>query len=154
MEPWTEESKDQAKITTAYDKGAAAIVLFAPEKLGSAGMPGAVQMNIAAVITMPGGASPAQAGSPYTRPFLVVSDVNERVFRQVMYRDPQESPRGFTSRIDQWRRDIRDKKPHSVATGVKAQIKGYATTTFYGEKLKNNVSHGTSSPRSTAPTRS
>ena len=27
-EPWTDESRDQAKIKTAYEKGAAAILLF------------------------------------------------------------------------------------------------------------------------------
>jgi hypothetical protein len=36
VEPWADESKDPAKIKTAYDKGAAAILLFAPEKLSPA----------------------------------------------------------------------------------------------------------------------
>jgi hypothetical protein len=44
------------------------------------------------------------------------SDINERVFRHVMWPTPQESPRGFVSPMDRWRRDIRDKKSHSVAT--------------------------------------
>lgn len=43
--------------------------------------------------------------------------------------------------MDQWRRDIRDRKTRSVATGVKVEVKGYATTTYYSERLKNNVSH-------------
>jgi hypothetical protein len=43
--------------------------------------------------------------------------------------------------MDQWRRDIRDKKPHSVATGIKGSVKGYASATVYSEKLKNNISH-------------
>jgi hypothetical protein len=143
VEPWAEESKDQAKIKTAYDKGAAAILLFAPEKLSPAPASGGAgqlvtQAQLMAMLGV-GGA----AGEPLTfaRPFLVVSDVDVRVFRQLMYRDPQESPRGFTSRIDQWRRDIRDKKPHSLATGIKGSVKGYATVTVYGEKQKNNVSH-------------
>jgi len=138
VEAWTDESKDLAKIQAAYDKGAAAIVLFSPEKLAPAAtapLPGIMP----AMVT--GG--PSQPAEPpvFTRPFLVVTDINERVFRHVMYRDPQESSRGFVGRIDQIRRDIRDKKARSQATGVKAQIKGYATTTFYGEKYKNNISH-------------
>jgi hypothetical protein len=141
VEPWADESKDQAKIKTAYDKGAAAILLFAPEKLSS-GTSGTGQlMTQAQLIAMLGGGG--QAGEPltFTRPFVVVTDIDVRVFRQVMYRDPQESSRGFVARMDQWRRDIRDKKPRSVATGLKGSVKAYATATAYSEKLKNNVSH-------------
>ena len=131
-EPWTEEARDQAKIKAAYEKGAAAILLFNVDRLSPAPQPPA----LAARGMMPPGAPAA----PYTRPFLVVSDVSERVFRHVMFRAPQESPRGFLARMDQWRRDIRDRKPHSTATGLKAQVKGYQTTTFFSEKLKNNLS--------------
>ena len=42
--------------------------------------------------------------------------------------------------MDGWRRDIRDRTPRSAATGVKAQVKGFQTVTFFSEKLKNNVS--------------
>ena len=142
VEPWADESKDQAKIKMAYEKGAAAVLLFAPEKLSPApaSAPGQV-MTQAQVMAMLGMGGPAGEPLIFTRPFLVVSDINERIFRQVMYRDPQESPRGFTSRMDQWRRDIRDKKPHSMATGVKGQVKGYQTATVYSAKNKNNVSH-------------
>jgi Zn-dependent M28 family amino/carboxypeptidase len=143
IEPWTDESKDQAKIKAAYDKGAAAVVLFAPEKLSPAptSAPGQLVTQAQAMAML--GAGGGQAGEPltFTRPFLVVSDIDVRVFRHLMYRDPQESSRGFTARVDQWRRDIRDKKPHSLATGIKGSVKGYATVTVYGEKQKNNVSH-------------
>ena len=142
VEPWTDESKDQAKIKTAYEKGAAAVLLFAPEKLSPAPASGPGQlMTQAQLIAMLGGGGPAGEPLTFTRPFLVVSDVNERVFRHLMYRDPQESSRGFVARMDEWRRDIRDKKPHSVATGVKGSVKGYTTATVYSEKLKNNISH-------------
>jgi hypothetical protein len=136
-EAWTEESTDQAKITAAYTKGAAAILLFNTDRLAMGGQPGAAAQPIQV------GARPRVVdSSPFERPFVVVSDINERIFRQVLYRDlVRESSRGFTSRLDQWRRDIREKKPHTFATGVKAQVKGYATTTFYSERLKNNVSH-------------
>ncbi len=138
LEGWTEESKDQAKIKAAYEKGAAAILLFDPTKLTPGQTAGGI---LPGVIMMPGGMAGSAPDVSYTRPFQIVTDVNERVFKQVMWRDLQESSRGFTARIDQIRRDIRDKKVRSVATGVKAQIKGYATTTFYNEKLKNNITH-------------
>jgi len=139
-EPWTAESEDQAKVTTAYAKGASAILLFDPARLATAANPfGAPQAQAGARGGRRGG--PADS-SPFTRPFIVINDINERVFRQVMYRDlVHESARGFVARIDQWRRDIREKKPHSVATGIKGQVKGYTSTTFYSERLKNNVSH-------------
>jgi hypothetical protein len=88
------------------------------------------------------GGGGGQAGEPltFTRPFIVVSDIDVRVFRHLMHRDPQESSRGFAARMDQWRRDIRDKKPHSTATGLKGSVKGYATATVYSQKLKNNIS--------------
>ena len=140
-EAWTDESTDQAKITNAYQKGAAAVLLFAPEELAPSNAPGG-----APAAAGPGGPGRRVSFDPaaFTRPFLIVTDVDAAIFRQVMYRDPialQESPRGFVARIDAFRRDIREKKPHSMATGVKAQVKGYATTTWYGEKWKNNVSH-------------
>jgi hypothetical protein len=139
-EPWTDESKDAAKIKTAYDKGAAAIFLFAPEKLAPPNpMAAPQQVSQAQIMAMMAGAQgPAE---PYSRPFLAMTDVSERVFRHVMFRNPQESPRGFVARMDQWRRDIRDKKPRSTATGLKGQVTGYKTTIFFSEKLKNNVSH-------------
>jgi hypothetical protein len=141
-EAWTEEAKDEAKIKTAYDKGAAAVLLFSPEKLQAMPLGGPAagqQLSAAQLMAMLGMMQGDAAG--FSRPFLAVPDVNERVFRWVMYRNPQESPRGFVSRMDQWRRDIRDKKPHSLATGVKGQVKGYTTTVFFSEKAKNNVSH-------------
>ena len=138
LEAWTEESKDQAKIRTAYEKGAAAILLFDVMKLSSGQMAGGLPPG---VFMVAGGLSGAAPDTAYTRAFQIVTDINERVFRQVMWRNLQESSRGFSARIDQIRRDIRDKKVRSTATGIKAQIKGYATTTFYNEKLKNNITH-------------
>jgi hypothetical protein len=142
IEPFTEESKDLAKIKTAYDKGAAAILLFSPEKLSPVPAAAPSQpMTQAQVMAALGMGGPAGPPLTFTRPFLAVSDINERVFRHVMYRIPQESPRGFVARMDQWRRDIRDKKSHSAATGVTGQVKGFATATVYNAALKNNTSH-------------
>lgn len=138
LEAWTEESKDQAKIRTAYEKGAAAIMLFDVVKLSSGQMAGGLPPGM---FIVSGGMPGAASDSGYPRPFQIVTDINERVFRQVMWRDQQESSRGFGVRINQIRRDIRDKKVRSVPTGVRAQIKGYATAMLYNDKLKNNVTH-------------
>ena len=138
VEAWTEESRDPAKVKTAYDKGAAAILLFAPEKLSPASQMGpGQQLSAAQLMAMMGG---AQGETPaYSRTFLVVSDVSERVFRHVMFRNAQESPRGFLARMDQWRRDIKAKKARSAATGLKARVKGFDTATVFSEKAKNNI---------------
>ena len=144
-EAWTAESADAAKIKTAYDKGAAAILLFSTDRLATGGRGGGAASPAAPAPAFAGrgGRAPLDPAA-FTRPFLVVTDIDVRVFRQVLYRDPitlQESPRAFAARIDQVRRDIRDGKPRSMATGVRAQVKGYATATYYGEKYKNNVAH-------------
>jgi hypothetical protein len=142
-EAWTDESTDAARIKTAYDKGAAAIMLFSTDKLTPPNQSGGPAAAAPAAPAMGGRPAPLDPAS-FTRPFLAVTDIDARVFRQVMYRDPialQESPRAFIARVDQMRRDIRDKKPRSIATGVRAQIKGYATAKYYGEKYNNAVSH-------------
>ena len=55
-----------------------------------------------------------------------------------MWRDPQESQRGFSARLAGMRTDIKGKKARSSATGVAASLKGYDTATRYGEQYKNN----------------
>jgi len=138
-EAWTEESANAAKVMKAYEKGAAAILLFDPNKLAPAPAGGPAPAQPAAMVM--GGVSQQLDPAAFTRPFLAVTDVDVRVFRQVMLRDPQESPRGFSARIDQIRRDIKGKTARSAATGARAQVRGFATATFYGEKYKNNISH-------------
>ena len=129
-EAWTDESTDQAKIAAAYAKGAAGILIYNPDRTATANPFGG----------MGGGRGRAASTATYTRPFVIVSNVDERVFKQVMMRDPQESVRGFNARIDRLRWTIRNKKPQSAATGVKAHLKGYDEVTAYSEKNKNNVS--------------
>lgn len=140
-EAWTDESRDAAKIKTAYEKGASAILLFSPEKLSPPNpMAQPQQMTPAQIAALMASAQGGAAAS-YTRPFIAVTDINERIFRHVMHRDAQESSRGFIARMEQWRRDIRDKKAHTMATGVPAKVKGYDSVTFFSEKLGNNFSH-------------
>jgi hypothetical protein len=57
-----------------------------------------------------------------------------------MWRDPQETARGFASRVGRIRADIKAKKARSAATGVSASLKGYDTAERYGEEYKNNFS--------------
>lgn len=135
-EAWAEESGATAKMMKAYEKGAAAILLFDPAKLSPTPATSSLPPGIVAGINV----QPLDP-SAFSRPFLAFTDVDVRVFRHVMYRDPQESARGFSARIDQIRHDIKGKTSRSTATGVKAQVKGYTTATFYSDKNKNNVSH-------------
>ena len=58
------------------------------------------------------GGDAARAARPldpaaFTRPFVYVSNVDDSVFRWIMWRDPQESPRGFAARLGRIRADIK-----------------------------------------------
>jgi hypothetical protein len=130
-DPWAEETTDQARVMTAFKQGAAAVMLYNPDATPAAG--GAFGGGGGR-----GGASLDPAG--FTRPFLYVSNVDEKLFRWVMWRDPQESMRGFTSRIALIRASIKGKKAQSARSGVTAVLKGYSATAYYGEKYKNNFS--------------
>jgi hypothetical protein len=127
---WAEEAADKAKIMTAYAKGAAAVMLYNPDPAPAGG-----------AFAMGGFGQRGEALDPaaFTRPFLVVSSIDDSVFRWVMWRDPQESPRGFAARFANLRADIKNKKARSAVTGVTASLKGYDTITRYGEQYKNNV---------------
>ncbi len=125
-DPWADESADKAKMMTAYEKGAAAFLLYNPERqvqtsFGFGGM----------------GGEAIDPGT-FTRPFIYVPTVDEPLFKWIMWRDPQESARGFDARVARLRNEVKNKKPQSARTGVTATLKGYATTTYYSEKLKNN----------------
>jgi hypothetical protein len=139
-EAWTEESTDSYKAKVAYDKGAVAILLYNPPAAPAGGR-GAAAAPAPAQPAARGAAQPELTPSPYTRPFILVSTIDERVFRWIMWRDPQQSANEFNALMDQIRRDIRDKKVRTKATGLKAVVKGYDSTALYGEKFKNNVSH-------------
>jgi len=141
-EAWADESTDAYKIKTAYDKGAAAILLYGLPAAPAGGRGGAAAAPAAPAAQAGGrGAQPALAPSPYTRPFIAVSNIDERVFRWIMWRNPQQSSNEFTNVISQMCRDIRDKKVRTMPTGLKAIVKGYDSVTLYGEQFKNNVSH-------------
>ncbi|MDO8835422.1 MAG: M28 family peptidase [Vicinamibacterales bacterium] len=136
-EEWAEESTDQQKALTAYGKGAAAILLYTAPA-GGGGLFGGPAAAAPVPAAMGGLRRPVDE-SPFKKPFLFVSTIDDRVFRAVMWRDPQESIRGFGARLAQIQSDIKAKKARSMKTGVMAQIKGYTTATLYGEKFKNHV---------------
>ncbi len=139
-EAWAEESTDAFKAKVAYDKGAAAILLYTPPAQ-VAGGGGRAGTPAAAAGPPPGGQrGRGEAVSPFTRPFVFVSNINDAVFRWIMWRNPQQALSEFTAMIDQMRRDIRDKKVRSMSTGLKAVVKGYDSVTLYGDKFKNNFS--------------
>ncbi|HSP91078.1 MAG TPA: M20/M25/M40 family metallo-hydrolase, partial [Vicinamibacterales bacterium] len=127
---WAEEATDKAKVMTAYAKGAAAVMLYNPDRAPAAGMP-----------AMGGMRARGEAMDPaaFTRSFVYVSDVDDSVFRWIMWRDPQETARGFAARFAGMRADVKNKKARSSATGVTAALKGYDTATPYGEQYKNNI---------------
>jgi hypothetical protein len=124
-EAWAEESIDQAKVMTAYRKGAAAVVLCEAD-------PGARRAR-------PWAASKVQA-SPFTRKFLVIAAMDPRVLRAVMLRDERESLVGYVDRINRLRRAVQQKKAQTEPTGVRVRVKGYDEVTLYGESFGNNRS--------------
>lgn len=121
-EDWKEESTDLSKIKTAYAKGAAAILLFDP----------------AASSERPSRRRPRKSEFIPERDFLCFT-IQERVFRAIMKHDPQESPNGLKRRIDAVRRDIKAKRPRSLATGIRVALKGYDSLVRYDDKHGNNT---------------
>jgi hypothetical protein len=129
---FADESTDIRKAMTAYEKGAVGIMLYNPPVASNpfgGGAPAAAQMMRPSV----------PESSLFTKPFIFVSNVDDLVFRAIMWRDSQESSRSFDSRLLKIRSDIKGKKSRSTRTGVVAQLSGYTTTTFYNGKAKNNV---------------
>ncbi|MFC1574774.1 M20/M25/M40 family metallo-hydrolase, partial [Gemmatimonadota bacterium] len=126
-EEWVEESTAPAKIQTAYDKGAAAVLLYNPDAAAQA----------ASGMRAPRG---QQGTLSPTRDFLAFS-VTDRAFRAIMKPDPQESVRGFTTRLNAVRNEIKYGTPQSVATGATADLRGYASKEEYNEELGNNFAY-------------
>ena len=124
-EAWVEQSSDQAKVMTAYRKGAAAVVLC--------------EADPEARRARPWSAATVQA-SPFTRKFLVIAATDPRILRAVMLRDEGESLVGYVDRINRLRRSIQQKKARTEPTGVRVRVKGYDEVTLYGESFGNNRS--------------
>jgi hypothetical protein len=126
QEGWVEEAKDVTKIRTAFEQGAAAILLYDPD---AAAQP----------------ASPFRRGVQQetftpSKDFLAFS-ITDRAFRTIMKPDPQESVRGFTTRLNAIRNDIKYGMSQSAATGATAQLKGYDSKGEFNEELGNNFAY-------------
>jgi hypothetical protein len=119
------ETSDMVKIKTAYDKGAAAVLLYDPNPAP------------AGRFMMMGGPQAADAPT-FTRPFLAF-DVTERVFRALMRKPVSASASEFTKTLNAMRADIRNKKPRSKATGASAAIKGYDRVDKYSGEDVNVI---------------
>jgi hypothetical protein len=133
-ESWTKESTDHAKIQTAYDKGAAAILLFDPNPPADSDSDRRFMRD----------QRPRQDGQDepelkFDRDFLIFT-IDNRAFHAIMKPDQQESLAGLTSRLETIRWDIRKKKSRSMVPGTRAQLKGYDNVEEYSEKLENNIS--------------
>jgi len=118
---WKEESKDQAKIRTAYERGAAALLLHDPDPDEEGGSRRYRSRR-----------STDESVEP-ERDFVCFT-IEERVFRAIMKSDPQESPRGMAKRIDTLRREIKSGTARSAPTGVYAVAKGYDATIEYSKE--------------------
>ena len=116
----TEETSDTAKIVTAHDKGAAAILLYDPNPAPTGRF----------VMGMPMG-GPQGAGAPKINRNFLAFDVTERVFRALMRKPPQASANEFTKMLNAIRLDIKAKKSRSKATGAAAALKGYDRIDVY-----------------------
>ncbi|MBN1359748.1 MAG: M20/M25/M40 family metallo-hydrolase [Sedimentisphaerales bacterium] len=119
-EAWTEESSDRVKIQTAYDRGAAALLLLDAESSRNERNRDELELE-------------------FDRDFLVFT-IQERIFRAIMKTDRQESVSGFEQRLAVMRWDIRNLQARSMPTGAQARLKGYDTVQKYSEDLENNVS--------------
>ena len=133
-EAWEKESSDRAKIQTAYEKGAAAILLFDPRPPAASNSDQRFMRN-----QRPRQEQNDEPELEFDRDFLIFT-IESRVFHAIMKPDKQESLAGFNQRLDTIRWDIRKKKVRSMAAGVKAQLKGYDNVEEYSEELKNNIS--------------
>ena len=107
-----DEVTDNAKIKTAYDKGAAAILLYDPNPAPTGRF----------FFSMGG---PQPTGTPKIERNFLAFDVTERVFKPLMRKSPLVSAREFGKILNTLRWDIRNKKPRSKATGGSAVLKGY-----------------------------
>ncbi|MCX6559484.1 MAG: M20/M25/M40 family metallo-hydrolase [Candidatus Aminicenantes bacterium] len=108
-----DETSDAAKIKTAFDKGAAAILLYDPNP-----------SPMGRIMVMGGPMGGPNAPAAFTRNFLAF-DVTERVFRALMRKPATASNNEFTKTLNALRWDIRGKKSRSKATGAMIALKGY-----------------------------
>jgi len=126
-EAWVAESMTMAKIRTAHEKGASAVLLYNPD---------------AAAQAASGFRAPRSQEEPYSPDgeFLAFT-ISDRTFRAIMKPDFQETTRGFSIRLNGIRDAIKYGTPQSVATGAIAHLEGYETRDVFSEELGNNFAY-------------
>jgi hypothetical protein len=118
-----DETSDAAKIKTAFDKGAAAILLYDPNP------------SPMGRLMIMGGPMGQNAPAALNRNFLAF-DVTERVFKALMRKPATASNSEFTKTLNAIRSDIKAKKPRSKTTGASVALKGYdKIDTYKGDGL-------------------
>ncbi len=110
-----EEVTDNAKIKTALDKGAAAVLLYSPDP---------AQVPLGGMMYFGPGGQQQTSTLEIKRNFLVF-EITDRIFRSILKRDPKKSTREFGQELNNLRWQIRNKKSQSKATGVVVALKGY-----------------------------
>jgi hypothetical protein len=121
---FTAESTNNAKIKIAYEKGAAAILLYNPDEAAGSGMSF--------------GRRSREEGLTPERNFLDAT-ITARVFRAIMRENDQESSGGTTRRVNAWRTDIKYGQTRSQNVGSRVSLQGYETTERFNEELGNNI---------------
>jgi hypothetical protein len=119
-----DETTDNAKIKTAFDKGAAAILLYDPNP------------SPMGRLMIMGGALGQNAPAALSRNFLAF-DVTDRVFRALMHKPATASNSEFNASLNAIRRDIKAKKSRSKATGAAVALKGYDKIDAYKGEAVN-----------------
>jgi len=124
---FTAESTDQFKIRTAYDKKAAAILLYDAGGQSSAG-------------AARGRRSPgtSQGALNLDRNFLTFT-IQDAAFQYIMRANDQETNDGLTRRIGAYRRAVKKGNSCSMKTGKMAFLKGYDQIIEYNQENENNT---------------
>jgi len=125
-DPWKDYVSVETKIKTAYDKGAAAVLLYDPA------------MDDSQRSRYRSRGSDAGEKLKFDRNFVAFT-IGGRVLRAIMKTDKQESVRGFERRLKAMKKDIDQKKSHSKETGITVSLKGFERIEEYSEEKENNI---------------
>lgn len=157
-EAWTLESLVKTKIQTAYDHGAAAILLYDPDPpqpdatdpmarlknmgvqiSGDAGQSIVIDEDMMQMIMESMGVSGQTQGPEIDmdRNFLTFT-LQNRAFRAIMKPDRQETLSGFRKRLNKMRYNIKHTQSRSYNTGIRVRLKGYDKIEVISAELNNN----------------
>ncbi|MCP4710521.1 MAG: M20/M25/M40 family metallo-hydrolase [Planctomycetes bacterium] len=159
-EAWTVESLVKTKIQTAYDHGAAAILLYDPDPpqpdatdpmtrlanmgmqisvSGDAGQTVEIDEDMMQMIMESMGVSGQDSGPEIDldRDFLTFT-LQDRAFRAIMKPDRQETLSGFKKRLNKTRYGIKHTQSRSYNTGMRVRLKGYDKIEEVSPELDNN----------------